>query len=102
MKQETLSFLGLLRKGGNIVIGKAAIDAASKASLLLLAIDAGEAMKKALEDKAAHYHKKVLICCSKQQLGQALGYPSISMAAILHPKAAKKVLSLEAPQKGEL
>ena len=104
MKEETLRFLGLLRKGGNLIIGKAVESAVPKCSLIVIASDAGEAVAKAISDKAAHYHKRVYVASTKTQLGEALGYPELSAIAILHPKAAKKVLALEeiAPQKGEL
>jgi len=104
MKEETLRFLGLLRKGGNLIIGKAVESAIPKASLIIIADDAGEAVAKSLEDKARHFHKRVCVRGKKTQLGEALGYPEISALAILHPKAAKKVLELEeiASQKGEL
>ena len=95
MKEETLSFLGLLRKGGNLIIGKAVEGALKKSALIIVAADAGEAVKKSIVDKASYYQKKVLLIGKKEELGNALGYPEISLLAILHPKAAKKVLLLE-------
>lgn len=104
MKEETLRFFGLLRKGGNLIIGKAVESAIPKSSLIVIASDAGDAVTKSLQDKASHYHKRVIVASSKTQLGEALGYSELSAIAILHPKAAKKVLEIEeiAPQKGEL
>ena len=104
MNEKTLAFLGILRKGGNLIIGKAAESAIEKASLVLVSEDAGEAVKKSFADKASYHHKRLVFIGSKEQLGQALGYQEISAVAILHPKAAKKVLQLEGitPQKGEL
>lgn len=95
MDKRTLSFLGLLRKGGNLVIGKGVEDAIPKCSLLIVAEDAGEAVKKALLDKAAFHHKIVLTNVSKETLGEALGFDSLSSVAIIHPKAAKKILQCE-------
>ena len=55
MKEETLSFLGLLRKGGNLIIGKAVEGALKKSALIIVAADAGEAVKKSIVDKASYY-----------------------------------------------
>ena len=104
MKTETLQFLGILRKGGNLIIGKSVEPIIAKSALLLVAEDAGEAVRKSIVDKASYYHKRVVILGKKEEYGGALGYEEISTLAILHPKAAKKVLQLEeiTPQKGEL
>ena len=102
MKKETLSFLGLLRKGGNLILGKAVDSVIPKASLIILADDAGEAISKATLDKAAYYHKKVLRGVDGVTLGLALGYPSVSTVALKHANAAKKVLELEGSEKGVL
>ena len=101
MKKETAQFLGLLRKGGNLIAGKAVEEAIPKASLILLANDVGEAVGKSLLDKAHHYGKRVLILDSKALLGQAIGMEEVSALAILHPKAAKKVLSIESNEAAE-
>lgn len=100
MTKQSLSFLGLLRKGGNLVIGKAVDGIIPKASLIILADDAGEAEKKAILDKASYYHKTVIGDVDKATLGHALGYPSLSCVALMQAKAAKKILDDELRKKG--
>ena len=100
MTQESLSFLGLLRKGGNLIIGKAVDAIIPKSSLIILSDDAGEAERKAILDKAAYYHKNVIGGVDKATLGHALGYPSLSCVALTNLKAAKKILDHESREKG--
>ena len=91
MNERLHGFLGLLNRGGSLLIGDDLRLHLSRVDLLLLAIDAKEGTKKSYEEKAAHQKLSFHYVGTKQELGHAIGYEEISAIGIKGRKAADKV-----------
>ena len=87
MSNRALGYLGLARRGGNIVIGEEPVGAACRASharLLILASDAADHTCRRARSFAAGGKPPVLkVPFTKDELGGALGCNACAMTAFL-------------------
>jgi ribosomal protein L7Ae-like RNA K-turn-binding protein len=88
MNPKVYGFLGLLNRGGKLLVGSSLLDHMEQAKLILLAEDASPNTKKAALDKAKYRDIPVLPVPLKSELGQALGFDQISVVGITDNKAA--------------
>ena len=79
--KRALSFLGILNRGGNLIIGMNVLYA-HKGALLIVAKDASEGSKKKLRDFASRLCIPLSETFSQEELGSALGYEKISCALL--------------------
>lgn len=86
-----LSFLGLLNKGGNLIIGEA-LDCQRHLALLIVADDAGKDAQRRAESLINKLGPILMKGYSKSQLGQALGKDEVSLVGISSKKAALALL----------
>ncbi len=85
---EVLSFLGLLNKGGKLLIGEKILYA-RKGAFMLIANDSGLAARKKFLDKAESLRIAFSLDFDKGSLGSALGYKELSAIMVMDNKAAK-------------
>ena len=85
MKDKAIGLLGLARKAGKLQTGEETVGAMlaeKRARLTLLANDAGEAVSRKVRGLAEGSRQRILIIpYDKLTLGEALGRPSVSVAA---------------------
>lgn len=91
MKSKALSFLGILNRGKATLIGPSLLKA-RKLSLVLLASDCSSNSEKEIRSVANKFGCPVLGGASKEELGKALGYDSVSGVGVILPKAAKALI----------
>ena len=94
MNERLHGFLGILNRGGSLLIGDDLRLHLKKADLLLLANDAKEGTRKAYEDKAISSHLPLFYAGKKEELGHAIGYDEISAIGVKGKKAAMKIAAL--------
>lgn len=94
MKEQLHGFLGLLNRGGALLIGEALRLGINNVSLIVLADDAKESTKKLYQEKANHRKIPLIIGGSKEELGHAIGYDEVASIGIQGKKAAEKILQL--------
>ena len=84
-KDKAIGLLGLARKAGKLQTGEETVGAMlaeKRARLTLLASDAGEAVSRKVHGLAEGSRQRILIIpYDKLTLGEALGRPSVSVAA---------------------
>ena len=84
-KDKAIGLLGLARKAGKLQTGEETVGAMlaeKRARLTLLASDAGEAVSRKVRGLAEGSRQRILIIpYDKLTLGEALGRPSVSVAA---------------------
>ena len=87
MENKALGYLGLARRGNNVVIGEEPVGAACRASharLLILASDAADHTCRRARSFAAGGKPPVLnVPFTKDELGDALGCNACAMAAFM-------------------
>ncbi len=88
MNPKVYGFLGLLNRGGKLLVGSALLDHIGAAKLILLAEDASPNTQKAAKDKAEYRQIPLLLLPSKSELGEALGFDQISVVGVTDSKAA--------------
>lgn len=91
MKEDALSFLGLINRGGYTLVGEPLINKLSKVHLLLVATDSKREAE--FKEKAARRHIPCLTICSKEELGQALGFEELTAVGITSKKAADALIN---------
>ena len=81
MQPRPLRLLGLARRAGKLACGADAVKgAAERARLILIACDAGSAVRR----EAAGYGKRVIgLPYGKEELGRAVGRESCAVAALI-------------------
>ncbi|MEW5953529.1 MAG: ribosomal L7Ae/L30e/S12e/Gadd45 family protein [Bacillota bacterium] len=87
--------LGLCRRAGRLTSGDQAVRkelARDKVKLLVLAEDASKRTNLAFNEIAQSRRIPVIICCSREVLGQILGKPPRSVVAILDEQFARGML----------
>ncbi|MBS4022418.1 MAG: ribosomal L7Ae/L30e/S12e/Gadd45 family protein [Dethiobacter sp.] len=97
MSNRALSLLGLARRAGKLSWHEDANLAAirtGKASVLLLAEDAGSSTAKKYRDKCLFYNVPLILFASKNQLGQAVGTSPRTAIAVNDPGFAEKLQEL--------
>ncbi len=92
MNDSTLGFIGILFKGHKALIGNEAKNC-SKGKLAFLASDASLNTKK----EVSHLLEGIPVIerYSKAELGEALGYPEVSLILVTDKKAATSLLRKE-------
>ncbi len=92
MNDSTLGFIGILFKGHKALIGNEAKNC-SKGKLAFLASDASLNTKK----EVSHLLEDIPVIerYSKVELGEALGYPEVSLILVTDKKAATSLLRKE-------
>ena len=84
-QDKSLGLLSIARKAGKLRTGEETVGAMAfekKARLILLASDAGAATVRRIRSQVEGTRQRVLILdYSKEALGQALGKPSVAVAA---------------------
>ena len=89
---KALNYLSLGRKAGRIELGEEPVGAAArakKARLILVANDAGDhSWRRAKSFVAGTEQLCLKVPFTKDQLGQAIGRPSLAMAAFTDPAMA--------------
>lgn len=103
-KQRALGYLGLARRGGNIVIGEEPVGAACRSSharLLILASDSADHTFRRARSFAASGKPPILrVPFTKEELGNALGVNACAMAALTDVSLALAfVQALEEPER---
>lgn len=89
-----LNYLGLLKRGGNIIIGTDAVVREIQRGgvyLIILAEDLSERLALDIIEKARHNHIRLIKCWTKQDIGSALGRGDVGVVAITDKKAAAKI-----------
>lgn len=104
MNNKALGYLGLARRGNNVVIGEEPVGAACRASharLMILALDAADNTCRRARSFAAGGKPPVLkVPFTKAELGDALGCNACAMAAFIDAALALAfVKALEQPEK---
>ena len=101
---KMLSFLGLTRKSGNLLLGYNKNEEAikfRKLKLIIISKDAAENTK----DKFRGYSEKYAIPMIEDftpfELGNALGYAEIAVVGVLDRNMAKKLLALHKSKNDE-
>lgn len=103
-RQRALNYLGLARKGGNLVIGEEPVGIACRASharLMLLAQDAADNTVRRAKSFASGGKPPLLqIPYTKEELGNALGVNACAMAALTDVSLALAfVQALDMPER---
>ncbi len=89
-----LGFLGILYRGGRLLIGSRIEPSLSKGKLLLVASDAVSGESARLKKKAAGRGIEIIeLENSKAELGSALARDEVSLALVLDTGAAARIIS---------
>ena len=94
IQKKQLTILGLAQKAGRIASGEYAAEQAVKkgdAYLLILTEDASENTKKKFRNSALFYDVPVLVCLTKDELGELLGKEQRAVAAVLDEGFSKAI-----------
>ena len=94
IEKKQLSILSLAQKAGRIASGEYAAEQAVKnggAYLLILTEDASENTKKKFQNSAFYYEVPVLVCLTKDELGDLLGKEQRAVAAVLDEGFARTI-----------
>jgi ribosomal protein L7Ae-like RNA K-turn-binding protein len=106
MSNKVYSFLGLIKKAGELSTGgeTVLIDLKKeRCKLLIIAEDASENTKKKFTDSAKYRNIPYLFFGNKEILGQILGKGEISVAAIKNEGFAKSLMNkVEIENGGEI
>lgn len=97
MQNKVLSFLGLIKRTGNIVEGynncEEAIKIPRKICLMIFSEDVSEKSKKNFEYYCDKNNISVIQCFSKEELGHSVGRTELNIIGITSKKMAAKLLS---------
>lgn len=93
---KLLGMLGLARRAGKLAVGTEQAVAAvrRRCPLVIAAEDASPNTKKLLTDKTTYYHVPMFTVMSREELGGALGYPSVSAAAVTDEGFAQGIIGI--------
>ncbi len=89
-----LSYLGLLKRGGNITVGTDAVVRdiqRGQVFLVIVAEDMSERIANDIIEKARHNHIRVIKCWTKRDIGYAIGRGDVGVVAITDKRAAAKI-----------
>ncbi|NJP36311.1 50S ribosomal protein L7ae [Bacillus luteus] len=101
MTQKQLNLLGLMQRAGRLTTGEELVVKSvqsGKAAAVVLAEDAGDAVKKKVTDKCRYYNVPVVQAGSREDLGAAVGKEMRVTLAILDEGFAKAFLKLSEGQ----
>ena len=101
---KMLSFLGLARKSGNLLLGYNKNEEAvkfRKLKLILISKDAATNTKDKFRGYGEKYAVPVIENYTPFELGSALGYEEIAVVGVLDKNMAKKLLILHESNKEE-
>lgn len=97
MNKKLLSFLGLTRKSGNIVLGANLVETQAlknKIKLIIITEDASENTREKTTALAKRKNIKIINILNKEDLGYALGKAEISVVGVLDAKMAEVISDL--------
>ncbi|MFC4735646.1 L7Ae/L30e/S12e/Gadd45 family ribosomal protein [Bacillus daqingensis] len=97
ISQKQLNLLGLMQRAGKLTTGEELVVKAvqaKKASAVVLAEDAGDAVKKKITDKCRFYHVPIVQAGLREDLGAAVGKEMRVTLAIMDEGFAKAFLKL--------
>ena len=87
MTEDTIRFLGLIRRAGKLEIGDMSVEAVVKnrrARLVLLAEDAGGGITRKIQNTTKEYEiPNITIPLGKQELSRAIGRDNVAVAAVM-------------------
>lgn len=89
-----INYLGLLKRGGNIIIGTDAVVREiqlGRVHLIIVAEDLSERLSQDIIEKARHNHIRLMKCWTKRDIGNALGRGDVGVLAITDKRAAAKI-----------
>lgn len=92
MEDKTLGFLGILYRGGRVMMGEKARENISMGRYAFLAKDASANSTKEALALIKRAELPYDASYSKEELGQAIGYDEISFLLVTDKKAAKKLI----------
>jgi|LFRM01.1.fsa_nt_gb ribosomal protein L7Ae-like RNA K-turn-binding protein len=99
---KMLSFLGLARKSGNLLLGYNKNEEAvkfRKLKLILISKGAAENTKDKFRGYGEKYNVPVIEGYTPLELGSALGYEEIAVVGVLDKNMAKKLLTIHESSK---
>lgn len=93
---KVLSFLGLMKRSGNVSYGETLIEdiRKNKVFAVIIAIDTGETSKKKIVDKSIFYKVPYFVISSKEELSKAIGLNNISSIGIKSIGGANKIINM--------
>lgn len=95
-ERDSLGFLGLARRAGAVVVGVPAVRDAvgsGEARLVIMAGDASPGRLQKVQGILAHRDIPVRWVTTRERLGEALGRPDLSVAAIMTHSFAEQLSS---------
>lgn len=93
-KHKALSYLGLAMRAGKLATGEEGVLRAvrsGQARLVVMATDASDNTRKKFRDKCSHYNVTLAECCSRHELGTAIGKEARVLVAVLEPGLAQLI-----------
>ena len=91
---KALSLLGLARKAGRVAVGGEAVSGVLYQGTARLVLTASDAAKNTMRRLVGHEEvKHISLPYTKEELGEALGYKSCSIAAVCDAGFAKAFIS---------
>ena len=104
---DLYGYLGLARKGGNLVWGRDAVRDAirsGRAALIVLSADAGTALVRSMTGSGQAAEVPLLVYGTKEEMGRALGRHETAVVAVTDPERSNFKLATERwqlrPEKG--
>ena len=91
-RAKTLGFIGILNRGRKTLIGSAALEGLAKGRFAFLAKDASENTRKEARSALRKHPLPLNEEFSKAELGNAIGYESVSFLVVTDAHAAKKLV----------
>jgi len=91
---DLYGYLGLARKGGNLVWGRDAVRDAvrsGRAALIVLSADAGTALVRSMTGSGRAAEVPLLVYGTKEEMGRALGRHETAVVAVTDPGLAEAV-----------
>ena len=92
-----LSFLGIVRKSGNLEVGYNKCEEAIKKnqiSLLVVSLDASDNTLKKFKNYALKYNVRMIHDFKEDILGRSLGYDNIKVVGIKNRKMSRNLVSI--------
>lgn len=101
MNERAYSFLGLLHRGGKVIIGENIEKALRKGGALVLSSETSHTVER-LREKGVRAGCLILEGASKGDLGRAIGYEQISAIYVKDGKASRALKEKWQLEKGAL
>lgn len=92
-----LSFIGIVRKSGNLEVGYNKCEEAIKRnelSLVIVSLDASDNTLKKFNNYALKYNTRIIHDFKEEILGTSLGYDSIKVVGIKNRRMSRNLISI--------